>query len=80
MLNERQDYFGQTVNIAGAGARAFGVTCHACHRTRDRIAEVADILHKASIEPFKKKRRCAASRTRLSSMKSRDDVRRHGRT
>jgi class 3 adenylate cyclase len=54
MLNERQDYFGQTVNIA---ARVQGLSVsHAMHVTGPVIEspEVADILHKASIEPIQK--------------------------
>ena len=54
MLNERQDYFGQTVNIA---ARVQGLSVsHAMHVTGPVIESpaVADILHKASIEPIQK--------------------------
>src|SRR3954454_1974203 len=54
MLNERQDYFGQTVNIA---ARVQGLSVsHAMHVTGPVIEspEVADILHRASIEPIQK--------------------------
>src|ERR1700756_5152436 len=54
MLNERQDYFGQTVNIA---ARVQGLSVsHAMHVTGPVIEspQVADILHKASIEPIQK--------------------------
>jgi class 3 adenylate cyclase len=54
MLNERQDYFGQTVNIA---ARVQGLSnSHAMHVTGPVIEspEVAGILHRASIEPIQK--------------------------
>src|SRR3954452_9288529 len=54
MLNERQDYFGQTVNIA---ARVQGLSVsHAMHVTGPVIESpaVADILHKASIAPIQK--------------------------
>src|SRR6201747_70089 len=54
MLNERQDYFGQTVNIA---ARVQGLSnSHAMHVTGPAIESpaVADILHRASIEPIQK--------------------------
>src|SRR6201747_1081095 len=54
MLNERQDYFGQTVNIA---ARVQGLSVsHALHVTGPVIESpaVADILRKASIEPIQK--------------------------
>ena len=54
MLNERQDYFGQTVNIA---ARVQGLsTSQAIHITGPVIEApaVADILHKASITPLQK--------------------------
>jgi class 3 adenylate cyclase len=54
MLNERQDYFGQTVNIA---ARVQGLSnSHAMHVTGPVIEspEVANILHRASIEPIQK--------------------------
>src|SRR3954469_7145012 len=54
MLNERQDYFGQTVNIA---ARVQGLSVsHAMHVTHPVIESpaVADILHKASIAPIQK--------------------------
>jgi len=54
MLNERQDYFGQTVNIA---ARVQGLSnSHAMHVTGPVIesSAVADILRKASIEPIQK--------------------------
>src|ERR1700712_3070836 len=54
MLNERQDYFGQTVNIA---ARVQGLSVsHAMHVTGPVIESpaVADLLHKASIEPIQK--------------------------
>src|SRR3954453_11641593 len=54
MLNERQYYFGQTVNIA---ARVQGLSnSHAMHVTGPVIESpaVADILHRASIEPIQK--------------------------
>ena len=54
MLNERQDYFGQTVNIA---ARVQGLsTSQAMHATGTVIdaPAVADILHRASITPIQK--------------------------
>src|SRR5216683_1394867 len=54
MLNERQDYFGQTVNIA---ARVQGLsTSHAIHITRAVIDApgVAAILDKAAIKPIQK--------------------------
>jgi class 3 adenylate cyclase len=54
MLNERQDYFGQTVNIA---ARVQGLSnSHAMHVTGPVIEspEVAGILQRASIEPIQK--------------------------
>ena len=54
MLNERQDYFGQTVNIA---ARVQGLSnSHAMHVTGPVIDSpaVADILRKASIAPIQK--------------------------
>src|SRR3984885_7019832 len=54
MLNERQDYFGQTVNIA---ARVQGLsTSHAIHITGPVIAPpaVADILDKEAIKPIQK--------------------------
>jgi class 3 adenylate cyclase len=54
MLNERQDYFGQTVNIA---ARVQGLSVsHAMHVTGPVIetSAVADILRKASIIPIQK--------------------------
>src|SRR3954466_5290373 len=54
MLNEREDYFGQTVNIA---ARVQGLSVsHAMHVTHPVIESpaVAEILHKASIEPIQK--------------------------
>src|SRR5437868_11985856 len=54
MLNERQDYFGQTVNIA---ARVQGLsTSQAIHITGPVIeaSAVADILRKASIVPIQK--------------------------
>jgi class 3 adenylate cyclase len=54
MLNERQDYFGQTVNIA---ARVQGLSnSHAMHVTGPVIESpaVADLLRKASIEPIQK--------------------------
>jgi class 3 adenylate cyclase len=54
MLNERQDYFGQTVNIA---ARVQGLSVsHAMHVTGPVIESpaVAGILRKASIEPIQK--------------------------
>src|ERR1700704_2680887 len=54
MLNERQDYFGQTVNIA---ARVQGLAnSHAMHVTGPVIEspEVAGILHRAAIEPIQK--------------------------
>src|SRR3954462_14975517 len=54
MLNERQDYFGQTVNIA---ARVQGLSVsHAMHVTGPVIESpaVAEILHKASIAPIQK--------------------------
>jgi class 3 adenylate cyclase len=54
MLNERQDYFGQTVNIA---ARVQGLSVsHAMHVTGPVIESpaVADILRKASIAPIQK--------------------------
>ena len=54
MLNERQDYFGQTVNIA---ARVQGLsTSHAIHITGPVIdaPAVAAILDKAAITPIQK--------------------------
>jgi class 3 adenylate cyclase len=54
MLNERQDYFGQTVNIA---ARVQGLsTSHAIHITGPVIdaPAVADILDKEAIKPIQK--------------------------
>ena len=54
MLNERQDYFGQTVNIA---SRVQGLSMdQAIHVTGPVIEtpEVADILSKASITPIRK--------------------------
>jgi class 3 adenylate cyclase len=54
MLNERQDYFGQTVNIA---ARVQSLsTSQEIHLTQPVIesAEVASILEKASIKPIQK--------------------------
>jgi class 3 adenylate cyclase len=54
MLNERQDYFGQTVNIA---ARVQGLSnSRAMHVTGPVIEspQVADLLHKASIAPVQK--------------------------
>lgn len=54
MLNERQDYFGQTVNIA---ARVQGLaTSQAIHVTGPIISAhaVADILRKADIAPIQK--------------------------
>src|SRR6195952_4568517 len=54
MLNERQDYFGQTVNIA---ARVQGLSMsHAMHVTGPIIEApaVAEILRKASIQPIQK--------------------------
>jgi class 3 adenylate cyclase len=54
MLNERQDYFGQTVNIA---ARVQGLsTSQAIYATGPVVdtAGVADILRKASIVPVQK--------------------------
>ncbi len=54
MLNERQDYFGQTVNIA---ARVQGLsTSHAIHITGPVIdaPAVADILDKEAIRPIQK--------------------------
>jgi class 3 adenylate cyclase len=54
MLNERQDYFGQTVNIA---ARVQGLsTSHAIHVTGPVIdaPAVAAILDKAAITPIQK--------------------------
>lgn len=54
MLNERQDYFGQTVNIA---ARVQGLSnSHAMHLTGPVIASpaVAEIMRKAEIEPIEK--------------------------
>ena len=54
MLNDRQDYFGQTVNIA---ARVQGLSVsHAMHVTGPVIESpaVADLLQKASIAPIQK--------------------------
>ncbi len=54
MLNERQDYFGQTVNIA---ARVQGLaTDQAIHVTGGVIAtpEVSAILQKREIKPIQK--------------------------
>ena len=54
MLNERQDYFGQTVNIA---SRVQGLSVsQAIHITGPVIEtpEVADMLSKASIAPIRK--------------------------
>lgn len=54
MLNERQDYFGQTVNIA---ARVQGLSVsQAIHVTGPIIEtpDVADMLDKASITPIRK--------------------------
>jgi class 3 adenylate cyclase len=54
MLNERQDYFGQTVNIA---ARVQGLSVsHAMHITGPVIdaPAVSEILRKASIAPIQK--------------------------
>jgi class 3 adenylate cyclase len=54
MLNERQDYFGQTVNIA---SRVQGLsTDQAIHVTGPVLETpaVADILTKASIAPIRK--------------------------
>ena len=54
MLNERQDYFGQTVNIA---ARVQGLSnSQAIHVTEPVIesSAVAEILRKASITPIQK--------------------------
>jgi class 3 adenylate cyclase len=54
MLNERQDYFGQTVNIA---ARVQGLsTSQAIHITGPVIdaPAVAAILDKAAITPIQK--------------------------
>jgi class 3 adenylate cyclase len=54
MLNERQDYFGQTVNIA---ARVQGLSnSHAMHVTGPVIeaSAVADLLSRASIKPIQK--------------------------
>jgi class 3 adenylate cyclase len=54
MLNERQDYFGQTVNIA---ARVQGLsTSHAIHITGPVIdaPAVAEILDKVAIKPIQK--------------------------
>ncbi len=54
MLNERQDYFGQTVNIA---ARVQGLsTSQAIYATGPVVgaSAVADLLRKASIVPVQK--------------------------
>ncbi len=54
MLNERQDYFGQTVNIA---SRVQGLSgAQAIHATGPVIEtpEVAEILSKASLTPIRK--------------------------
>ena len=54
MLNERQDYFGQTVNIA---ARVQGLsTSQAMYATSPIVdaPAVADLLQKASIVPVQK--------------------------
>jgi class 3 adenylate cyclase len=54
MLNERQDYFGQTVNIA---ARVQGLaTSQAIHVTGGVVEtpEVSAMLQKRAIEPIQK--------------------------
>jgi len=54
MLNERQDYFGQTVNIA---ARVQGLaTSQAIHVTGGTVdtPEVSALLRKQAIEPIQK--------------------------
>lgn len=74
MLNERQDYFGQTVNIA-AGAEPVDFAGNPCHRPGDDSPAVATILQNAAITPIQEAGRIARDRRQdRGALKYRDAV------